>query len=400
MPRRTRGRALIVQSGGPTPVINRSLAGLVLEALERDAFDGILGAVRGWDGLLAGDLIDLARQPRRLWPAIARMPGAALGSSRRNLAPAHVDGALAVLRRHDVRFLFSIGGNDSAENAHRLAEAARASGQPLAVVGVPKTVDNDLPETDHCPGYGSAARFIALATLGAGRDAEALSAAAPVTVLEVMGRNAGWLAAASALVRRDERDAPHAVCTPERPVDEGRLLAAIEEAVRRFGYAVAVVAETVRGPRGPLAASGAPDQVDEFGHAYYPSPGAYLARRLAQRLKVRVRFEKPGTIQRSMVACVSRTDAAEAELVGRVAVGHALAGRSDCMVTLVREQERPYRCGTGLAPLDAIAGRERLLPEAFLDTATGLPNEAFIDYARPLVGPLPRVARLIYRGVR
>ena len=393
MPAPSKGNAIIFQAGGVTAVINQSLAGIVQEGLGH--FGEMYGAVHGLEGILKREFRDLRRQPPRVWRAVARTPGAALGSARRKLRPEEVESVMATFRRLEVRFLFPIGGNDSAETAHRLAQAARATGQPLNVVAVPKTLDNDLPETDHCPGYGSSARFVALAVMGAGRDAESMGAASPITIIEVMGRNAGWLAAAAGLAKREERDAPHLVCLPETAFDEERSLARMEDAYRRWGYALAVVNENLKGPDGPLGHLGEPLYVDDFGHKYYQSPAQYLAERLSRRLGVRVRHEKPGTIQRSLAPCTSTVDAREAFEVGQAAVRYALEGHTDVMVTLVREAGPRYHCTTGLAPLEAIAGKERLLPPEYIDPATGMPTEAFLKYARPLIGaPLPRFGRL------
>jgi 6-phosphofructokinase 1 len=275
---------------------------------------------------------------------------------------------------------------------------SRARGRDLSVILVPKTIDNDLVETDHSPGYGSAARFVALATMGAGRDAEAMGPAAPVTVIEVMGRDTGWLAASSALARREERDAPHVVCVPETPVVEDDFLARVEDAYSRYGFAVAVVAENARGPEGVLGDQQEPWLVDDFGHPYYDGPARYLAGRIGKRLGVRVRYEKPGTIQRSFAAAISRTDATEAEMVGRAAVRHAIHGETDVIVTLVRTDGDGYACSTGLAPLAQVAGKVQAMPEAYLDRANGFVTKAFLDYARPLIGsPLPRFGRITQR---
>ncbi len=373
-------------------MINRSLVGIVREAAGRDAFSGILGAVHGFIGVLDERFVDLGRQSPSRLSSVARTPGAALGSARRKLDPAQARQALDVLHRHGVTTVVGIGGNDSAENLLLIETAARDSGRDLSVVAAPKTVDNDLPETDHCPGYGSAARFVALATMSSARDAEALAYDASITVIEVMGRNAGWLAAAAGLARREERDAPHLVCVPELPVDEDRFVEAIEGAVTRWGFAVAVVGENVRGPKGPLG-GGTPDRVDEFGHPYHLSPARHLGRLTEHRLGVRVRVEAPGTMQRTMI--VSRVDADEAEAVGRAAVVAALDGKSGKMVTLVRASGSPYRCSTGLARLASVAGKERRLPKSFMDESASLPTDAFLEYARPLIGgPLPGFARL------
>jgi 6-phosphofructokinase 1 len=382
-----------MQSGGSTAVLNRSLLGVVREAYRNEGFGEVFGAVHGLEGLLSRRLIDLSKQTKGQWSRIAHTPGAILGSSRRKLRPEDVPTALDVLSEYDIRFLFTIGGNDSAETAQRIGVEARAAGRPLTVINVPKTIDNDLALTDHSPGYGSAARFVALATMGAGRDAETMGEESPVTIIEVMGRDAGWLAAAAALGRRSERDAPHLICVPEVPVEERRFLEGIEEAYRRFGFAVAVVAENARGVDGVLGGQQEPWYVDEFGHSYFEGAGHYLAALAGGGLGVRVRYERPGTIQRSMVACVSSTDAREAEMVGRAAVRYVLQGVSGQMVTLVREGEEGYACSTGLAPLEEVAGKVQRLPEEYFDPASQMATRAFLDYARPLIGaPLPRYA--------
>ena len=390
------GNILIVQSGGSTPVLNRSLHGLVSEAHEHGGFGEVYGAAHGLEGLLSGQLIDLSKQTKAQWHRIARTPGAALGSSRRKLRPEDMPAVLGTLWANGIRYFFIIGGNDSAHTGHQISVGARAAGRPLTVISVPKTIDNDLVLTDHSPGYGSAARFVSLATMGAGRDAEAMGEASPITIIEVMGRNAGWLAASAALAKRDERDAPHLVCVPEVPIDEQRFLDGIEDAYRRFGFAVAVVAENTRGTDGILGGQEEPWHVDDFGHPYYHGSGRYLSELVGRHLKTRVRYERPGTIQRSMAACVSRTDAREAEMVGRAAVRYAIEGASDQMVTLVRQGSKKYTCSTGLAPLEQVAGRVFQMPGEHLHPADYTVTQEFIQYARPLIGaPLPRFGRLL-----
>ena len=387
-----KGNVLIFQGGGVTPVINQSLAGVVQAAVSSRQFGGIYGASNGLDGVLQEDFRDLRRVSAAAWRRVSATPGAALGSSRRRLKPEDVEQALDILHARDVTTLLPIGGNDSAESAHSLATVAVGRRQDLRVVVVPKTIDNDLPEMDHCPGYGSAARFIALATMGVGRDAESMGEASPITVLEVMGRNAGWLAAASTLGKSEERDPPHFVAFPEVLFDQDVFIARIEGAYRRFGFAVAVVCENLKGPNGPLGHEGEPLYVDQFDHPYFQSPGQHLATTLSRRMGLRVRFEKPGAIQRSLVGCVSAVDASEAYEAGARAVSAALGGQTDAMVTLLRGRERVYRCRFGVAPLTKIATKERVLPTGFMED--GLPSNAFITYAKPLVGLLPVFARL------
>ena len=375
--------------------MNRSLVGVVQGVSEGGAFGEVYGAVHGLGGVLDGALIDLREVSKRVWNGIANTPGAALGSGRLSLRPEDVPRALQVLKKYDIGYLFTIGGNDSAETAHRVWEEAGSRGQELVVIHVPKTIDNDLMVTDHTPGYGSAARFVVLATMGAARDAEAMGKAAPVTIIEVMGRDAGWLAASSALAKREEMDAPHYICVPEAPLDEEHFLSGMESAYRQWGFAVAVTAENVQGRSGPLGGQEDPYYVDDFGHRYFEGPARYLAQLLGRELRVRVRFEKPGTIQRSLTSCVSRTDAEEAHQVGRAAVRYALEGVTDSMVTLVRQPGAQYSCTTGLAPLEAIAGKVKTLPTGYFDSAAGMATSAFLEYVRPLVGGrMPRYARL------
>ena len=391
----TRNNALIVQSGGCTPVMNRSLVGAVSEVASHQALREVYGAMNGFAGVLEGQFLHLGKQSRSIWEAIGRTPGAVLGSSRKRPDPNELSQILEVLERNHIHHVYVIGGNDSADTAHRLAAQARQHGQDLRIILIPKTIDNDLPCTDHSPGYGSAARFVALATMGAGRDAEGMSQDAPITVVEVMGRNAGWLTSASALGKREERDAPHVICHPEYSIDEVELLDQIEDAYRRWGFVVAIVSENAKTSKEPLGEGHAAFYTDSFGHEYFEGPARYLAKHVGDMLGVRARFEKPGTIQRSLVSCLSDTDLHEAFLVGKAAVRYALEGHTDRMVTLIREPGEEYHCTTGLTPLEEVAGQEKLLPKKYVDIRNGLPTEAFIDYARPLIGTaLPTFARL------
>ena len=378
-------------------MLNRSLYGIVREALAHPAeFGDIYGARYGMEGILAGDLIDLRRTPAHEWQRIAHTPGAVLGSTRRKMRADDVQPILDTLRRHDIGCWFIIGGNDSATTGHAVGQAAESAGMNLAVINIPKTIDNDLVLTDHSPGYGSAARFVALATMGAGRDAESMGIASPITVIEVMGRDAGWLAAASAFAKRDDRDAPHFIGLPEVALDETRFLDCMEDAYRKHGLAVAVVAENIRTPDGkPVGEQGAPYYTDDFGHPYYEGPAKNLAALVSARLGVRTRHEKPGTIQRSMMACISRTDAQEAEQVGIAAVRHALAGDRDIIVTIERARGENYACATGSAPLNAVGGKVKTMPPEYIAPNGNFVTPAFLDYARPLLGDaLPVYGRL------
>jgi len=259
---------------------------------------------------------------------------------------------------------------------------------------VPKTVDNDLVETDHCPGFGSAARYVALAMQEAGLDSEAI-ASYPVKVIEVMGRHAGWLAAAGALARRAPGQAPHLVYVPERPLDLDRVFEDASRVVREHGHCVISLAEGARGPDGKYLTDSSASQLDAFGHQQMAGAGDVLAHVIEANTKIRARCDRPGTLQRASLALASRTDLAEAYEVGRAAVTASMEGKTGVMVTLVRLGDDPYACETGLAPVGRIANREKRLPAEYINEAGNYPTEAFTRYARPLIGdPLPDYVRL------
>jgi len=322
-------------------------------------------------------------------------PSAALGSCRYKLQEGELERIVYLLKQHDVRYFLYIGGNDSADTSHKIAVAAAEMGYDLRVMSVPKTIDNDLPITDHCPGYGSIARFVAQSTIDAGLDTEAMRHYDPVKIIEVMGRNAGWVAAASALGKKDFLDAPHLIYVPERPFDVARFLEDVETVHQEVGYVVVVLSETVRDEAGRVVGSEKPYFVDPFGHGYFESPAAYLCRVVARELGLRARFDKPGTIQRMSMALASPVDLEEAYQAGTMAVRYATEGRTDQMVVLVREPGEPYRCTTDSAPLAEIANTEKRLPPEYLSEEGNFVTSAFIQYATPLIGgPLLEYVRL------
>ena len=376
------------QSGGPTQVIHASLAGVLDEAIGQARFPEVLGLRHGIEGALAGDLIPLQGIGPAERDALARTPAAALGSCRHKLASDEYERVLATLRRHDVRWFCYAGGNDSMDTCHKLQALATQSGYDLSVFGVPKTIDNDLVETDHCPGYGSAARFWAVTTQEATLDLRSMRTYDRVLVLEAMGRNAGWLAAATALYKRDARDGPHLLLTPERPFDEAQFLAGVEAALGRFGYCVVATSETIRDATGEYVAR-ARAGADRFGHPIVTAVAETLAQLVAARLGVKARANKPGTLQRTSAALASPVDRAEAREAGRMAARHLAAGRSGGMVTLVRPEMGPYRCEFGVVALEEVANRERRLPAAYLEPDGGAVTPAFREYALPLLGPAP-----------
>ncbi len=352
--------------------------------------NGVLGALEGRLIDLEG-LCDDASLER-----LARTPSAALGSCRYKVRAGDAERLVRLCQERGVDTFVYIGGNDSADTAHQVATAARVLGVDLRVLGVPKTIDNDLARTDHCPGYGSAARFVAQTTRETGLDTLAMRASDPIRLVEVMGSHAGWLPGAAWLAKSTADDAPHLVYVPERPRSAERIVDDVREVYERLGWCVVVLCENQPEPSGAvIGAAGAPRWVDPFGHAYFDSPAQHLAQRIQEGIGVRARFDKPGTIQRMATAYVSPVDREEAELVGRAAVRYAVEGLSDVMVTLERGESGGYAISTGSAPLEVVANEQRRLPPEMIDDAgTGM-TPAFEAYARPLLGgPLPEFTRL------
>jgi len=396
MAEKLKGNLVVAQSGGPTAVINASLVGIVEEAKSHREITGIYGALHGIEGILSENLIDLGQEKPATLEGLKRTPSAALKSCRHKVTPEEYERLLEVFKAHNIRFFFYIGGNDSMDTAHRVGQLAGQAHYELRVLGVPKTIDNDLAYTDHCPGYGSVARWVASSVRDAGRDTEAMGRVDTVKVIEIMGRNAGWVTAASALAREREEDAPHLIYVPERPLNRERFLADVDQVYKRLGYVVVAVCEGIRGEDGqPLSASTKAIDVDTFGHAQMGGAAQVLCQLVSEHLKLKARFDKPGTIQRVSMALASPVDLKESYRVGRMAVRHATAGVTDKMVTLQRQAAPRYRCTTGLVELEKVANAEKLMPPEYLNADGNFVTPAFLDYARPLIGgPLPAYARL------
>jgi 6-phosphofructokinase len=401
---------IVGQSGGPTAAINSSLVGVLREA-KSQGIKRVYGMRYGIRGLLTGDLVDLSNLPNEVLPALQQTPSSALGGCRYRLTDADIPLALSTLQEHGIQYMVYIGGNDSADTSHRLAQAAQEGGTDLRVIAVPKTIDNDLPVTDHCPGYGSAARYIAISTLETTLDTKTMPDIYPVKVMETMGRHAGWLAASSALAQVTGWDTPHLIYIPECPKDIDEMLQEIQQCYQEKGHAVIVMSENVRVRDGrPLAVAGMevlndgkadvagkPDFVDSFGHSYYRAVGAgwVLTQLITKKLDLRARLDQPGTLQRMSQAHQSEVDLIESEECGRAAVRAALAGTSDLMVILERAESPTYRCTIGTAALEQIANIEKRMPADFITPEQNFVTQAFIDYALPLIGgALPQYVEL------
>lgn len=392
------GKANLVvgQSGGPTAVINNSLIGVVHQALQTEEIDGIYGMLHGIRGVLDEEFIDLRRESPQTLERIRNTPGSALGTVRYKVQPEDYDRLLDVFVKYDIRYFLYIGGNDSMDTVYQVSQVAERRGFELNVVGVPKTIDNDLAQTDHSPGFGSAARFVASAIRNSGYDTESMGPDGPIKLMEIMGRNAGWLTAAAALAQETPYDPPHLIYLPERGVSPERIAAEVEAVYREHGYCVVAVSEGIVNENGePYASAAGRTMVDAFGHEVKQGVVEAVAEIIFDALGVRARFDKPGYLQRSFVELASPVDQEEAYRAGREGVQAALRGVSGRMVSFVREPGPTYAIRYELADLSRIANQEKVIPDEFINAEGNGVTEAFLSYARPLIGgPLPPFARL------
>jgi len=390
-----KGKMVIGQSGGPTAVINQSLVGAILEARQHGEVTGILGAHHGLAGIMKEDFINLTTQSVELLENVANTPAAALGSVRLKPGKAECERVLEVFKKHDVRYFFYIGGNDSAETAHIIAEMAKEANYDFCTVHIPKTIDNDLRVTDHCPGFASAARFVALAFMGDDRDNAALLG---VKINVVMGRDAGFLTAASALARQDNSDGPHLIYVPERTFDIAKFQADVKAVVAKYGRCVVAVSEGITNADGePVMTSG---ERDSHGNLQLSGTGA-LGDFLSAKVKeafgaevVRVRADTFGYLQRSFPSVVSEVDAQEARMVGEFAVQHAVSKREAGSVAIRRLSNEPYASECFVTPLASVAREATELKDEYIHADGNDVSQAWLDYVRPLVGELPKTGKL------
>lgn len=388
------GNLLLVGSGGPTAVVNASLAAAARTALDRlPQHCRVLGTRFGAMGLLQEDFIDLTQLSAQEWKRVRGSPGCVLGSSRQQPSETEIAQAVDVCRRGDIRYIAFVGGNGTMKMASQFAEFSAASGHELLVAGIPKTIDNDLLGTDFCPGYGSCLRYFARAALDLGADVRSLPT--PVSILEVMGRHAGWLTAGTVLARQDPDDAPQRVYLPEVPLSLESFLDDVDRLHTRCGWVVVAVAEGVCDDKGrPVTEEHHEPASAKHGGTVIGDTAATLARLVTRRLGLRARSEKPGLVGRAASHLVSKVDRSAAERAGRFAVRRLLGGDTGFMVSLRRLSDEPFRFRCETVPLAVAAGGERLFPDDFLNP-DGQPSDSFLAYARPLSGgPFPEYARL------
>lgn len=405
------GNLLVAQSGGPTAVINSSLAGVIQEAGRHECIEEIYGGLNGILGILNEELIDINEEKSRTIEALKHTPGAALGTCRYKIdfkkkpeqAGRDMDRLFEVLAAHNIRYFHYIGGNDSQDTAHKIHEQAVARGYELRVNGVPKTIDNDLPHTDHCPGYGSVIKYVGATVMEIAADVGAMATDdGACFFVEVMGRRAGWIAAGAALARRTPSDAPHIILSPEILLNEAAFLDRVRAVVKENKFCIVVVGEGLRNAAGEEIAADS-SRLDAFGHPVLSGAAEHLADMVTEKLKLKSRTVKLGYAQRAAAHFASLTDATEAAACGEAAVRAAVAGQTGFMVKIVREQSSPYCWTTGLQPLGDIANVEHFMGRDWFTEDGFMPNEKFIEYARPLIegevrvpmeGGLPRFAEL------
>ncbi|MEC9373756.1 MAG: 6-phosphofructokinase [Planctomycetota bacterium] len=395
-----KGNAVIGQSGGPTAVINQSLVGIVEGLRGVDAIPRVYGARNGVRGMVEGRVVDMEALSKEELDAVAQAPAAALGSTRDKPDKTYCERIFETLRRHEVRYFFYIGGNDSSDTCRIVNELSNESGYELRCFHVPKTIDNDLMENDHTPGYPSAARFVALAFMGDNLDNAALPG---IKINVVMGRHAGFLTAASAIARQRDDDGPHLIYVPEKNFDRDSFIADVDRVYSKLGRCHIAVSEGIHDANGQAisALMSGLNEKDAHGNVQLSGTGAlgdWLAHQVRTELTPqggkppRVRADTFGYLQRCWPE-PSPIDQQEARAAGRKAAEVAKAGDFDGSVAIKRVSTIPYKSEMKVVSLSAVAAKTRTMPPEFLDGSNNVSHE-FIDYLRPLIGPLPVIGRL------
>jgi 6-phosphofructokinase 1 len=394
---RLEGKVLVAQGGGPTHVINQSVVGVALEAHKFSQVTSVYGAVHGVRGILEEDFVDLTRETTHNLEQVANTPSSGLLSTRDKPDEDYCARMFKVMQVHDIRYFFYVGGNDSSDTVRIVNEQAKAANYELRAIHIPKTIDNDLEENDHCPGFGSAARYVAQAFIGVNLDNRALKG---VYVGVVMGRHAGFLTAASAMARKYVDDGPHLVYLPERAFDTDKFLADVDRVYAQFGLCTIAVSEGISDAQGiPMISKlMGEEERDDHGNIQLSGTGA-LGDLLTQTLKKglnlkRVRSDTFGYLQRSFIGCMSDRDAQEAREVGEKAVQFAMCDDIDGSV-VIRRPVLNYSVDYELVPISMVAGKTRHMPAHFINAAGNGVTEDFNNYCRPLLGSnLPQSYRL------
>jgi 6-phosphofructokinase 1 len=381
---------LYAQSGGVTPVINATACGVIETARKhRDRIGKVLAGKDGIIGILREELIDTSRESKVDIAALRHTPGGAFGSCRYKLksieeSQREYARLVDVLRAHNIGYFFYNGGGDSADTAYKVSQISRKLGFPVQCIGVPKTIDNDLPITDTCPGFGSVAKYVAVSIMEASLDVESMaSSSTKVFIMEVMGRHAGWIAAAGGLAQREEGDPPHVILFPEVVFDEAAFLAKVKHAVGHYGYCSVVVSEGVRYPDGRFLAEAG--SRDAFGHAQLGGAAPVVAELVRSALGYKYHWAVSDYLQRSARHIASATDVEQAYAVGQAAVKLALQGKNGVMPVIKRVSGDPYRWKIEEASLSRVANREKLMPRNFISKDGFGITSAARKYLEPLI---------------
>ncbi|STX51930.1 6-phosphofructokinase [Legionella busanensis] len=379
--------AIYAQSGGVTAVINASACGVIQTArLHPHHIGKVYAAKNGIIGALEEELIDTSLESDEAIAALMHTPSGAFGSCRYKLKDNEAEYArlIDVFKAHDIGYFFYNGGGDSQDTAHKISQLGQKMGYPITCIGIPKTVDNDLPFTDNCPGFGSVAKYIAISTLEAGFDVASMAASSTkVFVLEVMGRHAGWIAAASGLIKNKESDPPHIILLPEVSFEEGQFLEKVDQSVKNFGYCVVVVSEGIRNSEGKfLSEAGVKDA---FGHAQLGGVAPIIAQLIKTNLGHKYHWAVADYLQRAARHIASQVDVDQAYALGKAAVELAIEGKNAIMPIVKREQDSPYRWVIDYVELKDVANQERKMPTEFIaEDGMGI-TDACKRYLAPLI---------------
>lgn len=385
------GNLLIAQGGGPTAVINASLYGIMQEAKKHPQIKGIFGARFGIEGVLKEEFIDLRQEEEQVVELLPYSPASAIGSCRRKLENEDYSVLLETFKKYNIRYFFYNGGNDSMDTCNKVFILAGQAGYDIKVIGIPKTIDNDLDFTDHCPGFGSAARYAAVSAMELTKEAEALPI--HVLILETMGRNAGWLAASTSLAKKSEETGPHLIYLPERPFNEEEFLEDVKMLHHKVKGVVVCVSEGLVDKDGKSVAD--TGMLDGFGHKIPGGVAQTLSDLIIKKLGIKSRAEKPGLLGRASIPMQSDIDREEAIGVGIYGVKAAIKGDTGFMVSIKRESNEPYSSSFELVPLEKVANVEKRFPLQWINERGNGINKEFISYCMPLLGaPLPQYADL------
>ncbi|AEX85084.1 6-phosphofructokinase [Marinitoga piezophila KA3] len=377
--------AIYAQSGGVTSVINASAYGVIKAALNAEEIDNIYVAINGINGVFNEELADMGKEDPEQIELLKFTPSSAFGSCRRKLKEeSEFEEIFRIFDRYNIKYFFYNGGNDSMDTANKIHQYAQKIGYDIKVMGVPKTVDNDLPETDHTPGFGSIAKYLSVAILEGTLDVKSMAAdSTKVFILETMGRHAGWVAASTALAKRHESDGPHIILLPEVPFNKEKFFEKVEKTIEKYGYCSIAASEGIKYADGTFVA--ARGYKDNFGNVQLGGIGSTLANLIRSELGIKTHYAVPDYLQRSGRHISSQVDVNEAIEVGAMAVKYALEGKSGYMVGIERLMNSPYMSTTKLIPLDNVANETKLVPPEFITEDGMFVNEKFIEYALPLI---------------